>query len=165
LSADDPQIEHDEDAADDASAALEDALARSRQHARSALSESVSCLRALLEAASLASSGMPAEVHSLLRQLASALGQAADGLAPDVDSNEVIGAVAAALDEEIMRWEVRAEADPDARAVLRAFLGVREILWELGIRRDRGTRARGPSVARPRERVQRVHVQGPPPSA
>jgi hypothetical protein len=165
LSADDPHIEHDESAPEDPSAALEAALARSRGHARAALSEALACLRALLDAASLATHGVPAEGHGLLRRLATALADAAEGLAPEVDGTEIIDAVAAALDEEIARWEVRAEGDPDARAVLRAFLGVRELLWELGIRRDRGTRARGPAVARPRERVQRVHVQAAPPSA
>ena len=165
MSAEDPQLEHDEGAPEDPAAALDAALARSREHARAAVSETLSCLRALLDAASLATSGVPAEGHGLLRQLASALGDAAEGLTPNVDGNEIVEAVAAALDDEIVRWEVRAEGDPDARAVLRAFLGVRELLWELGIRRDRNTRARGPSVARPREGVQRVHVRGAPPSA
>jgi hypothetical protein len=165
LSADDPHIERDDSQPDDPAAALEAALARSRRHARAALSEALACLRALLDAASLATQGVPAEGHGLLRQLARTLGDAAEGLAPEVDGTEIIDAVATALDEEIARWEVRAEGDPDARAVLRAFLGVREVLWELGVRRDRGTRARGPAVVRPRERVQRVHVQGAPPSA
>jgi hypothetical protein len=62
--------------------------------------------------------------------------------------------VAAALDAEIARWEASSRDDPEARAVLRAFLGVREILWEVGLRpltRD-GAGARGPS-ARPAEGI------------
>ena len=165
MSADDPHIELDDGEPEDPAAALGAALARSRKHAHAAIAEALSCLRALIDAASLATSGVPADRHGLLRQLAGTLGDAAEGLASEVDSTEVIEAVAVALDGEILRWEVRAEDDPDARAVLRAFLGVRELLWELGIRRDRGTRARGPVVARPRQRVQRVHVQGSPPSA
>ena len=61
----------------------------------------------------------------------------------------------------------------DARAVLRTFLGLREILWEFGFRRDqatrsetqpekgaeRSTRRRAAGAAR-RARVQRVDVKG-----
>ncbi len=44
------------------------------------------------------------------------------------------------LDDEIGRWETRGRDDPEARAVLRAFLGVREILWEFGLRPSRAER-------------------------
>jgi len=40
-------------------------------------------------------------------------------------------AVVRAVDAEIERWASRASNDPDARTVLHAFLGMREILWEL----------------------------------
>ncbi|MDZ7632890.1 MAG: hypothetical protein U5K74_16510 [Gemmatimonadaceae bacterium] len=81
-----------------------------------------------------------------------------------------------------MRWtddqalEMRARHDPEARAVLRAFLGVREILWEFGLRpraeapvEEVGVAAsqRGPAAARaPRSarrtptRLQRVPIEG-----
>ena len=39
-------------------------------------------------------------------------------------------AVLDALEAEIGRWEVRARSDSNARTVLHAFLGVRDILWE-----------------------------------
>lgn len=166
MSADDPHLERDEHDTKDPSDELQAALERSRRHARTAISEALACLGALLDAASLATSGAPADAHGLLRQLAATLADAAAGLAPAGKGDELVDTVAAALDDEIARWERRAETDPDARAVLRAFLGVRELLWELGVRRQGGTRARGTRVARPQrqeqrqQRVQRVHVQG-----
>ena len=61
-----------------------------------------------------------------------------------------------ALDAEIARWEERAKTDDDARAMLRAYLGLREILWELGVRPES---ARGKRSERDRApRVQRVHI-------
>jgi hypothetical protein len=86
--------------------------------------------------------------------------------------------IAEALDAEIARWEERAKHDADARSVLRAFLGLREVLWELGVRASFAQRAEGerrpsggharaddarsrstePAASRPR--VQRVAVQG-----
>ena len=162
MSADDPQTERDEE---DPQAQLAAALARSRTHGRAALSEALACLGALLDAASLATTGVPADANGLLQSLMRSLADVAQGLAPEGAGAPLVDAVAAALDEEIERWERRAEDDPDARAVLRAFLGVREVLWELGVRRQSGTRARAPVVVRPRQRVQRVPVQGASPSA
>ena len=49
----------------------------------------------------------------------------------------LLASIAEALDIEIARWEKRARDDLDARAVLRAFLGLREILWEFGVRPGR----------------------------
>ena len=46
----------------------------------------------------------------------------------------LMAAVLDALDGEITRWEGRSRTDPEARPVLRAFLGVREILWEITAR-------------------------------
>ena len=79
--------------------------------------------------------------------------------------------LAEALDLEIERWERRAREDPDARAVLRAFLGVRELLWELGIRpqpkRGAADEAQSPpkrkSKGKRRRRVERVPVLSDPP--
>ena len=64
--------------------------------------------------------------------------------------------------------------DAEARAVLRAFLGVREILWEFGVRNARPnnkgeTETKAPKPdgsgkprrsAKKRPRVQRVRVEG-----
>ena len=98
----------------------------------------------------------------------------------------LVAALADALDAEIARWQARSTEDPDARAVLRAFLGLRELLWELGVRpratgeaassEPRGaagsagppgagaarprSAARGAREPRPGPRVQRIPVEG-----
>jgi len=123
----------------------------------------VAALHALLDAGALATSGRPsaelralAPLAALLEGLASELGRESGGAAALVD------AVADALDVEIARWEARAREDADARAVLRAFLGVRELLWELGVRRGGGAGGNGgaPPAGRRGRRVQRVPVEG-----
>jgi hypothetical protein len=148
----------------------EEALASAARHARAALAETLAALRALLDAASLATSGEPAETRRLLGPLARTL----EALAADLDhagrdgSRSVLAAIAEALDAEIARWELRARDDTDARAVLRAFLGLRELLWEFGVRRPEPTTPRRPSdpdprpaaARRARPRVQRVRVEG-----
>jgi hypothetical protein len=127
---------------------VEDALARAAAHGRAAAGESALALRALLDAASLAASGAPAERHALLRRAArglEALAAAAGG-----DEGRWLAAMAEALDAEIARWEARSHEDDEARAVLRAFLGLRELLWELGLRRARpGPAAAAAPRARP----------------
>lgn len=160
-----------------APADVSEALARARQHARSAASEAVSAVHALLEALALATSGLPSDASRLLAPLARLLESLAQGLAPDSDavSAPLLTALAEALDAEIARWEARARDDAEARAVLRAFLGVRELLWELGLRRPERKRktpdaapggsgpGEGPPAPRPvrrRPRVQRIPVQG-----
>ena len=139
-------------------ATLEEALARAREHGRLALAETLTTLQALLDAAALAGSGRPLQAHRQLAPLARLL----EGLASDLarrggDGPEpLLASIAEALDAEIARWEQRARDDLDARAVLRAFLGLREILWEFGVRP-------GPQRARQRPagpRIQRVPVQG-----
>jgi hypothetical protein len=154
-------------------ASTAEALARARQHARAAASEALRSVHALLDAAALASFGAPSETSRLLAPLAQLLEQASLALAPDADavSAPLLSALADALDAEIARWEARSRDDAEARAVLRAFLGVRELLWELGLRRRDGgpepagspSRAAPPRAPRPlrrRPRVQRVPVQG-----
>jgi len=160
-----------------APADVAEALARARQHARSAASEAVSAVHALLDAAALATSGLPSDASRLLAPLAQLLESLALGLAPDSDavSAPLLTALAEALDAEIARWEARARDDAEARAVLRAFLGVRELLWELGLRRRERAQeepgaapgssgpVEGPHAPRPvrrRPRVQRIPVQG-----
>lgn len=72
-----------------------------------------------------------------------------------------------ALEAEIKRWEQRSQTDPDARPVLRAFLGLRELLWELGLGREapptkdrsRPNEDTGGSTRSHRDRVQRFDVE------
>ena len=138
---------------------VQEALGQARRHARAALAEMVATLRALLDAASLAGAGVPSDEQQRLSGLAATLDALAAQIAPDgtAEGPPLLAAVYEALDDEIERWEERSRNDPDARPVLRAFLGLREILWELGVRPTqpgpRGEPARGP-------RVQRVPVEG-----
>ena len=100
-----------------------------------AAAESVAALQALLDAAALAlgkarrarrhprtSLQRPEELRSLIAPDDSRLGAS------------LLSALFDALDAEIARWEVQSREDPNARSVLRAFLGVREILWEISSR-------------------------------
>jgi hypothetical protein len=159
----------------DVKAALE-ACAR---HGRNALSEALLAARALLDAISLGMTGAPAshaqhpdEASDLRRGLAG-IAEAIDLVAASIAGGpadaglplaDVIGA---ALDQEIRRWEDRSRIDPEARAVLRAFLGLREVLWELGLRPTEAaspTTRHGPTSAaktrpaRP-QRVRRIVVE------
>lgn len=146
---------------------VEEALARAREHGRLAAAETLSAIQALLDAAALAASGQPLRAHRQLGPLARVLERLASDLARrgSEGPEPLLAAIAEALDVEIARWEKRAREDPDARSVLRAFLGLREILWELGVRSERsaGRPRPGPQRARARparSRVQRVPVQG-----
>jgi hypothetical protein len=154
------------ESADAPERAVAEALARARRHAKSAVAEALETFRALLDAASLASSGAPADAHPLFESIdrwiasTSRTWAAEGGLAGGIAAE-----IAEALEQEITRWEQRAKSDDDARPVLRAFLGLREVLWELGVRAAReGTDSRDADAARasaPRpRRIQRVAVQG-----
>jgi hypothetical protein len=139
-------------------ATVEEALARAREHGRLAAAETLNAIHALLDAAALAGSGQPSRAHRQLAPLARVL----EGLASDLagqgsdGSEPLLASIAEALDVEIARWEKRARDDLDARAVLRAFLGLREILWELGVRPGPKRARREPAGPR----IQRVPVQG-----
>lgn len=155
------------------------ALERARLHARRAVGEALAAARALLDAAALGWSGRPSQAHTSLRTIAELLDEQAARFAGGRGAvpAPMLDAMLEALDQEIERWERRATTDPDARAVLRTFLGLREIFWELGLRRDEPEDAKG-AAARPRRqasrkgrgkpaggprrpgRVQRVDVQG-----
>ena len=81
-------------------------------------------------------------------------------------AGRILEAIATTVDDEISRWQERADDDVEARTVLRAFLGLREVLWELGVRRTAG-RAGSQRAAAPRAkpptagpRIQRVPVEG-----
>ena len=157
-------------AGQDASAPAEtagQALARAGDHARAAVGEALRAVGALLDAASLAASGAPAERRPVIGPFARTLEDLAAGLAGSgEDARPLLVAVAEALDAEIARWELRARDDADARAVLRAFLGLRELLWEFGVRRPDAEAPAGPgsrrrrAARRARPRVQRVRVEG-----
>jgi hypothetical protein len=153
-----------------------EAVARARRHAHAAIAEALAAARALLDASSLALNGEASASNALLGPIARIL----EGLRAEFDENAATGetatllrSIAEALDAEIARWETRAETDPEARAVLRAFLGLRELLWEFGIRRESdangseetSTRTarktgRSASTRRKQPRVQRVTVEG-----
>lgn len=152
-------------------ATVGEALLRARQHGRAATAEALAAVQALLDAASLAASGRPSEAQRWLAPVARTLEGVSESLsgASDPRSEPLLAALADALDAEIARWEERTRSgDTDARAVLRAFLGVRELLWELGVRgaekpdtdaaRSRG-RPRGGPGRRRGPRVQRVPVE------
>jgi hypothetical protein len=141
------------------------ALARALEHARRSLAEAVLATRALADAASLAATGRPAGGEGALGALGRGLDELAGALAGGADAggSDLLRAVLDALDAEIARWEARAREDADARGVLRAYLGLREILWELGVRPARAPRQSPEGRARPRPRragprVQRVAV-------
>lgn len=89
-------------------------------------------LRALLDAAALGLSHQPASHHALFAPLSQILDDWSKKMG---GSDEDLGAVILdALETEIARWESRSQDDEEARSVLRAFLGLREFLWEIGIR-------------------------------
>jgi len=150
-----------------------EALAEARAHARRAAAEAAAALRALLDAATLAAQGEPAGAGRLA-PLAEALEQLSAWLHPESesDADAVLRALAGGLDAEIARWEAKSREDPEARSVLRAFLAVREVLWELGSRfaAKNGAAAEAPPASdagerparrrRSRRRVERVAVEG-----
>ena len=152
-----------------------EALARARTHTNAAIAEALAAMCALLDASSLAVSGEASASNSLLGPIARIL----EGLRAEFDEGTtgeaaaLLRSIAEALDAEIARWETRAETDSEARAVLRAFLGLRELLWEFGIRRKsdasedeetspRAARKKGRSASKRRKqpRVQRVTIEG-----
>lgn len=115
-----------------------EALERALKHASVALSEGVASARAVLDAASILISGLPADSQPNLAEIAKTLDQIAAGLSGESPSLRAtaINTLLSAVDSEISRWEVRSRSDEDARAVLRIFMGLREVLWELGFRRE-----------------------------
>jgi len=153
-----------------------EAIARARKHTRAAIAEALAAVHALLDASSLALIGEPSASNTLLRPIARILEALRAEFNEDPTTGEaaaLLRSIAEALDVEIARWEKRAETDPEARAVWRAFLGLRELLWELGIRRESDAsgsgetskpaarkKGRSTSARRKQPRVQRVTVEG-----
>jgi len=148
---------------------VQEALARARGHSRAAAAEALAALRSLLDAASLAAAGTPAKHNRGLAALTRLLDDLSTQLGSDTGLPEsLVTAIAEAVDVEIARWEQRAREDANARAVLRAFLGLREVLWEFGVKasegaegedKSPGSKSNGPGTRR-RPRVQRVRVEG-----
>ena len=147
-----------------------EALAESRAHARRAAAEAAAALRALLDAATLASRSETAEA-TRLAPLAEALSGLSAWLSPEdaSDADALLRALAEGLDAEIERWEAKSREEPEARSVLRAFLAVREVLWELSSRfappsggetPAQDGAERPPRGRRGRRRVQHVVVEG-----
>ena len=155
---------------------VEEALSRARTHGRVAAAESVAALQALLDAVALALSGKAAERDAILGPLSRGLEELRGLVAPDDSQlgSNLLSALFDALDAEIARWEERSREDPNARSVLRAFLGVREILWEISSRGQEPTesskeeatatprtrRSTGAGRSRRSARVRRVPVEG-----
>lgn len=140
-------------------ARLEEALARARDHARAAAAEAAHAARALLDAAALGATGVPAAGHEPLRGAVRWLDELA-AQAGGAGHARWLAALGDALDAEIARWEQRSRSDPEARGVLRAFLGLRELLWELGLRAAPPAPASPPPAAAPRPRA-RVEAARP----
>ena len=144
---------------------VEEALRRAAVHARTAMAESIAALRALLDAVALVATNGPAKSSVGLASLARILDELEEQIAPSNETTRpasaaLLSALAEALDEEIARWEQRARRDHEARAVLRAFLGLRELLWEMGVRPGAHRPPDpAPDTAEP-PRVQRVQVHG-----
>jgi len=147
-------------------ATVEEALLRARRHGRAAAAEAVAALRALMDAGVLAAGRSPSD--GTLAPLAETLDNLRAWLDPEGghDGADLIASVTEALDEEVARWEARSRQDPEARSVLRAFLAVREVLFEVSARRapakESGAGAPKPAPAPTPmpTRVQRISVEG-----
>jgi len=149
-----------------------DALARARKHLRQATLEGLQAVQALLDAAGQASGLSGAEAGDLAGEISAVLERLLAGLRAD-GRFELPRAIAepleAALAREIERWETRSKTDADARPVLRAFLGLRELLWEFGLRppdpepstspRPDPADAKHPESSHSRGRVQRFNIE------
>ncbi len=151
---------------------VEEGLRRARDHLGRAALEALEAARALLDA-SLRASGL----HSVAPDgLAGEIGRSLDALISTLREGRsfVVPAglarpLAEALEVEIARWERRSQTDSDARPVLRAFLGMRELLWEFGVgspsepERPRASKARDKAATSSREsaktRVQRFDIE------
>lgn len=117
----------------------DEALRRAREHLQRAALESVAAARALVDAAVRASGAEAAGRGSLADDLKSALDDWTRSLESDHSfrmPRNLVEPLSRALDAEIARWEKRSSSQEEARLVLRAFLGLRELLWELGMRPD-----------------------------
>ena len=150
---------------------VDEALKRARQHLHRATLDGLEAARALLDAA-LRGSGLDddAAADSLANQGQRSLANLVAGLRENgtfVLPEALAEPLASALDAEIARWERRSQTDADARPVLRAFLGLRELLWEIGMRQGQAPAPPPESPPKPeaqqarpppRNRVQRFDI-------
>jgi len=116
-----------------------EALERAQTHFKNATREGLEVVRALLEAAQRASEGSDARASSLTGELKRSFDEWAASLDPERLTKiprSLAEPLAKALDAEIGRWERLSKTDETARPVLRAFLGLRELLWELRTRTE-----------------------------
>lgn len=129
------------------------AIERARLHLRNAAREGLEASRALIDAALITTGGRPAgESGGIVDEVLAGLDlwiATLDGDAPFRMPEAVSEPLRDALQKEIDRWEERSAHDESARPVLRAFLGLRELLWELGMRGPAGPPAE--AAARPSE--------------
>ena len=160
---------------------FDEGLRRARGHLGRAAMEALEAARTLLETAlranglhTVAPESLAGEIGRSLDALISALREGTPFRLPPA----LAAPLFRALEAEILRWETRSKTDPDARPVLRAFLGLREILWEFGVRAPgesepppdaRGEETQGtPSDTRPPDqqtkrgpaRIQRFDIEG-----
>ena len=115
---------------------FDEAVGRAREHLRRATLEGLEAATALLEAASSVSRTGPA-TEGISADLLRGIERILHGLRSNgrfAFPEAVTGPLEEALAREIARWEIRSKSDQAARPVLRAFLGLRELLWELGMR-------------------------------
>jgi hypothetical protein len=123
---------------------VDQALARSLQHARNSAAEALLAARALMDALSILLANEPvvrhADANSPIAHVAEAIERWARtlrGTDPDPYSPG-LPAIIEAVENEIARWEERARTDADARTVLQAFQGIREILAEFNKHSEQG---------------------------
>jgi hypothetical protein len=136
---------------------VEEALARARQHGRAAAAEGLAALQALAEAGGL-SLGTSLD-EGAIATLRETIQQVRRWLDPEGGRSaaSVLEGVSQALDEEIQRWEEKSREDSEARTILRAFLAVREVVWEFASRgSDDGGGSASPAPTGPR----RVPIEG-----
>ncbi|MDG2334168.1 MAG: hypothetical protein P8Q97_08090 [Myxococcota bacterium] len=144
---------------------LEEALGQSLEHARASASEALMAARLLLDALSILLANEPvvrhAEHNSPIGYLASSIERWASSLRPPENrpNSPDFPAVLGAVEQEIERWAGRAQDDADARTVLHAFLGMREILWELDAAPAKRT-VRNPARSARASRVSRKTAAG-----
>ncbi len=128
---------------------FDEAVGRARQHLRRATLEGLEAATALLEAASSVSGTGPA-TEGISADLLRGIERILHGLRSNgrfAFPEAVTGPLEEALAREIARWEMRSKSDQAARPVLRAFLGLRELLWELGMRTTQAASSQTDSTA------------------
>lgn len=148
------------------SSELDEAIGRAREHLVRAVVEAVEAARALLEAIAAASGADASATGALLGDLRNALDRLIERLRSEGRLElpaALIAGIERTLAREIERWEALSKRDADARPVLRALLGLRELLWELGIRSPDPKPPETPEPTAPapprRPRVQRFDVE------